>query len=527
MQGASWRLRPEKNLWESPALFALEGLEHLLDTTTRDVAELSAVENLLRRKRIAWLAKLALNEEFKSHAFEATPCPEYQLDARLKLVRWKAFRVTEGKEESLSQLHAERSKLVQHWRPFEWLHEAVSLLSHANRSNEDPLAPFVGPSADHTRRGAMTGFAGDVFRALLPQIAEKGEVTNASDESKIPPFAYGIAFQTIVSITPRRELLNCLNRRPQLIWGTASAASPNRLPLPPLPGITNQKLFSCLGEDTDARGLATIHSLEAIEFGHLSEASTLPSFFGANGDSQICHLIPIWRSSAIDGTNGTLQKLEADLDSNNYLSLRDKVSVLDKDLSSDTLKQAAALFRAFAQIVISYSQSNEDKELVPAWPYIAFDEANQVHYLLGEGVSRSELGSRAFVRDGGRTLRTIEVPIYEANLWRVGVAISDFLGLHDDVAKFNTAELDVTLDVAALANPARYVLRAQLRKLRGAYADSQIGRRRSDNSMLPATVERSLHLLESFPTDADNTVDLLLHVLASSFNLVDCRSKVR
>lgn len=60
---AAWSLRPESNEWESPVLFSLEGLEHLIDKQARDVAELSAEENALRRCRIAWLADLVLTKD--------------------------------------------------------------------------------------------------------------------------------------------------------------------------------------------------------------------------------------------------------------------------------------------------------------------------------------------------------------------------------------------------------------------------------------------------------------------------------
>ena len=130
-------------------------------------------------------------------------------------------------------------------------------------------------------------------------------------------------------------------------------------------------------------------------------------------------------------------------------------------------------------------------------------------------MSENSEGCSKSLGDGGRALRTDEVPIYEASLWRVGVAISDYLGLYDDVSKFGDAESDVTLDAVALTNPARYVLRAQLRKLRGAYADSQISKRRSDDGLLPATVSRSLRLLETFPEQVEDSLDPILYVLAS------------
>lgn|GEM_PF-4106806 len=223
---------------------------------------------------------------------------------------------------------------------------------------------------------------------------------------------------------------------------------------------------------------------------------------------------PAWNKEGIEGTDEIVQRLTADLVEEDYLELRERIQAPDQ-VSAVELTQAAHLFRAIAQVVIAYARAHEDKELVPAWPYIATKANGQAHFLIADGVSKSELGNRAFVRDGRRALRTVEVPIYEANLWRVGIAITDYLGLHDDVAKFSSVESDVEIDAEALANPARYILRTQLWKLRGAYADSQIGRRPGNEKMLPDSVERSLRLLETFPEASDDSVHQIIHVLAT------------
>jgi hypothetical protein len=515
MQGSPWRLQPEKYSWESPILFALEGLEHLLDTTSRDVAELSASENVLRRQRITWLANLTLSKEFSPEALDVPVAPTAQLGARLSLIRWKANRVVGQHVGNSVRLPAERSRLVQRWHSFEWLHEAVAILSAPQLPGEDPLLPFVGPTTEQVRQGSMSGISAEVFKALLPESEQQpGMMENLSAPHALSTAA-GVALQTLVSVVPRLQLLNLLGRRPQLAWGGSATSALNRLTLPPLPGVRAEKLFSCLSDEKDVSGLVMASGLEVIAFssneGHLAP----PNFLGADGSGATRQLMPLWQAVPISGTDGALLRLNVSLTKADYLRLREHTQVSNQDVTSEMLKNAASLFRAIAQVVMAYSQSNDDKELIPAWPYIATETSGPFHYLIADGVSRFEIGNRAFVRDGGRALRTIEVPIYEASLWRVGVAISDYLGLHDDVAKFSTAEHDVTLNAAALANPARYVLRAQLRKLRGAYADSQIGKRRSHHDSLPTSVERALKLLETFPPDSNGPLAALVHVLTS------------
>jgi hypothetical protein len=83
LKSAAWRLQPEKNQWESPVLFALEGLEHLIDKEARDIPELSSEENVLRRGRIAWLAAWVLQAELESYISESSPGPDRQVRERL------------------------------------------------------------------------------------------------------------------------------------------------------------------------------------------------------------------------------------------------------------------------------------------------------------------------------------------------------------------------------------------------------------------------------------------------------------
>lgn len=505
IQGAAWEIRPESNGWESPLLFALEGLEHLIDKQSRDIAELSAEENALRRHRIAWLAELVLSKDFDDFVSSSAFAPQHQLYVRLTLVRWKALRLLGKTNASAAQLDVERSKLVQAWRPFEWMHKAVSLLAEADHLREDPLIPMVAPAKVQKSKGTMSGVAADVFMALLPCIDGESKLPSESQQ----PSAFSIALQTIVTIVPKENLLACLSRRNHLVWEELSSSSLSRIIIPPLPGVKTPRLFSCIGGAVDSGGSVIVDKLEAMDFCIDDE---LPIFLGANSVGEIKALNSNWSHELVADS---LVRIKSELAPENHLSLRERVPVVSVDVSGETLKFAARLYRSVVKVIATYAENNEGLELVPAWPYIAIGCDNEFFYLIGDGVSREELGNRAFIRDGGRALRTAEVPIFEASLWRAGVAVSDYLGLYDDYLKFSAADSDVTLDAVALANPARYVLRSQLRKLRGVYADSQISKRRSDDGLLPATVVRALRLLETFPDQVDDSLDSMLYVLAS------------
>lgn len=515
VQGTSWRLLPEKHSWESPLLFGLEGLEHLLDTETRDIQELTAEENASRRIRIAGLASLVVDPGFVTPFNDPMSGPEYQREARLQLITWKARRATGQSEKFSIRSEAERARLVQDWRAFEWMHEAVALLAVSATSDEDPLKPFVEPFNNLVAAGTPSDkVAARLFRDLLPDPPDRQPLSNerTGEPGEEVNGTAAIALQTLASVVPRNEVLGCLSKRRRLLTPTESADLTARLLLPPLPGICVRRLFSCLIDDPNNGSNVVARSLEAIELNDTSQA--FPVFVGANSQGAPRPLTLNWTRQDMESTGGLVRRLEGALPPENFLHLRASTESSGQSVAVGSLRSAARLYRALVAAVRHFALEHSELELVPAWPYIAQSPSGDDYYVIGEGVSRAELGNRAFVRDGGRALRTIEVPIYEAYLWRVGAAVSDFIGLYDDVAKFSGAESEVTLDAAALSNPARYVLRAQMRKLRGAFADSRISKRQTSATDLPSTIERSLRLLEEFPDESASGIQQIAHVLA-------------
>ncbi len=513
-QGASWRLLPEKHSWESTLLFGLEGLEHLLDTQGRDVRELTAEENAVRRSRIAWLASLVLDQNFSSVFNETLSGPEYQRQARFHILTWKAKRACGHSAERTVRTEAERARLVQVWQPFEWMHEAIELLATETNVDNDPLTPFLKPFLNLSAQGDSAGIAVRLFRDLLPDQPSQHLPSSEQAESseRRPTVTSAIALQTLASVVPRDQILACLGRRHHLLAPTASTPSTPSLLLPPLPGIRVQRLFSCLIDESTHEGGVVARGLEAFELNNPDQG--FPAFVGADAQENLRPLALNWTRHHLQATGGLVCRLEAMLSPEDFLRLRVSTESMGQSLPAGSLRSAARLYRSIVSAVRHFSHEHLDLELVPAWPYIAELSNGDSYYVIGEGVSRAEIGNRAFVRDGGRALRTIEVPIYEADLWRVGAAVSDFIGLHDDVTKFSDADTEVALDAAALGNPARYVLRSQMRKLRGAFADSRISKRQTSAIGLPSSIERSLRLLEGFPDESQAPIQQIIHVLA-------------
>ncbi|MBN8503087.1 MAG: toprim domain-containing protein [Burkholderiales bacterium] len=150
-------------------------------------------------------------------------------------------------------------------------------------------------------------------------------------------------------------------------------------------------------------------------------------------------------------------------------------------------------------------------------------------YLVAEGVKRDQLGVNAWFHDRDQRVQSVTVPFAGAELWRVGWAVADVLGVAADMAG-ETGERDEQLDeLKALGdeadfaeiNSARamgelegYVLRQQLRKLQGSYLSSaQIDSMGGSDTRLPRTVARALSLLRDFPARQD-LASQVRHLLA-------------
>ena len=138
-------------------------------------------------------------------------------------------------------------------------------------------------------------------------------------------------------------------------------------------------------------------------------------------------------------------------------------------------------------------------------------------YLVADRVRRDQLGVNAWYHDRDDRVQSVTVPFAGAELWRVGWAVADVLGVAADMAG-ETGEREEQLDEreapvdeagSAEATEAQakqelvaYVLRQQLRKLQGSYLSfSQIEVRGRTEATLPLTVTRALALLERFPAD--------------------------
>ncbi|MFG3450222.1 CHC2 zinc finger domain-containing protein [Stenotrophomonas sp. NPDC047960] len=177
---------------------------------------------------------------------------------------------------------------------------------------------------------------------------------------------------------------------------------------------------------------------------------------------------------------------------------------------------AAALFDGL------YAMHRDDVEeamaYVPFKPQLVQHERNGevVIHLVGEPVRRDLLGVNAWFHDDDGRVRATSVPHLHADIWRVGWAVADVLGIAATISG-ETGNREETLAENVLQGDSSierdqvhadqlesYVLRQQLRKLQGAYlSDALSDAPAAKLGALPGTVSRALELLRKYPSNAD------------------------
>lgn len=192
------------------------------------------------------------------------------------------------------------------------------------------------------------------------------------------------------------------------------------------------------------------------------------------------------------------------------------------------LQWAADCFESLARVNHELELHSEDEdagvlmEFVPAWPYICasrwaedFESGDATFSLFGPVVPKTHLANFAFARDGKGRLRSHEVPLADARLWRIGYAVTDALGMVDELERFRALEANgKKVDV----NTAQYVLSRLLGRLRGEGQPSNAGLPHPARRHLTGSTYRALQLLRNFPTsgDAAEEVQYLLSVEAET-----------
>lgn len=408
---------------------------------------------------------------------------------------------------------------------FLWLHQAIVLLGHTRCEDLDPLHSIAGTaigwSAYHAKQTGAEFDSTDLhsnsnFATVLALLAP----TQLKQESLRDEF-HRQALSTLLAICPVTNLTHCLALRKHLLIKELGAR-----PLPSLPGIDLPYLLLVKTEHRAKKysALSRLNSVIEVRPVPTDTTDEAELDFWRVVDSLPKKVDTKWQQIELEtGNNVNLRVLEGHWDSPAERIFEDApqaVSVFD----AKHLNWVADVFEGLARInfeqVQRYSsdEGGGPMEYAPAWPFIVLSNAPEdstEEDSLPNGVStssigyflpRNSLGRFAFMRDGQGRLKSFEVPLSDASVWRIGFAITDILGLAFELDKFGKPS---TSTFSKNSNAAGYILREVLRRLRGEFASASGPLpRRKERPHLPASTYRALELLRRFPKDASEEMEL-------------------
>ena len=377
-----------------------------------------------------------------------------------------------------------------------WLHTAFVRFANATtqRDAPDPLdylqyEQWSLRDADPIHRVPQDRFM-PLLRSLQPDVDEEPEREVA-----------WLAMATLSALADWNSFGRLMARRVALAKISLGAT-----PLPILPGIVPKDLLLIKVDANErASDFVPANAIKVLAAGAQPTRYPLP-FFEIDGSGPKVEFITLnWKSDGITSELGDqLRLFDADLD---VKQVNVYLNAPACEMKDRTLSFAADLFEALARLNFDADVDVATRtEYVPAWPYFAFVgkltdsmPRNPTQFgLLCLPVRSSEVGNQAFIRSGSRGLRPVAVPSDGAHLWRAGVAVSDLVGLSEDVDKYR-----VSLESAAGEDRLGHeVLLESMRRLRGCFAKpSTTYRQDREKKYLPASLSRVLRGMREFPVE--------------------------
>lgn len=464
-------------------LFAVEGLDKLLDHNPwQSNGQFLTEREKCRNDRLT-LARLVCSPNFFECVRPATNCDH--IKRRGRLVARKAWRLVGDKLTPAEVAPQDNRELTA----IEWL--CLAGMALINASGDDPLAALKGRKPVQSDGLAL---AHDVVDLLIAQDAGN----NAG--AKI-----GIAVDFVVRSARRDERLTVLSRFPRLLSGMGD--DQKRRLIPHLP-VLNHRVASIYEIDaeagTDGRFLYCCSLLDETPDRSEVESQFVQAALHASPSGAAETMLA--RFKLIETSATTIRRGKS--------VSPQKWGDLHASGATDPEAKTRLAARLFLALLAMHKLQRDDEGLmtyVPFRPQL-FQEGegeSATLHLLADPVPRNLLGVSAWYHDRDERVQSENVPLVGADMWRVGWAVADMLGMAVDMAG-ETGERDERLDDGeefddeAHAKQALedYVLRQQLRKLQGSYLSSaQIEPVSDALSPLPGTVNRVLKLLLDFPTD--------------------------
>jgi hypothetical protein len=549
------RMKVDLCPWHDPSLYALDGLERVLRSVSTYDRNLSLAADDMRKRAVAALSRLVLQDGF--FAEFASPQAVAPRGAgrgvhklrrmfvqRSVCVRWIARKlqktlIAKSLAEELGgqlglasnemaasltralltdadgasfaiDIRANVGSRLDYSSPlrslFLWLHEAIVLLGRSGDVQQDPLQSIRGrlnaPALSDGQAKASKFFG--LLNLWKPDLAEHELIML---ELRLDALA------ALLAVCNVDALIHCVRRRPHLLKDVGD-------PVPALPGIPLDHLVL---KKANASG----RQLEAVTQIFPEGGQPITTDYRVASANDVVLVSPSWVEVPLPVDTQLLAARRTRWQGDSS-AIRDKQPHRVETFGFQDLQWAADCFEALARVNYDLERDVEGEgagevmEFVPAWPYIAasqwvedFGGDTPKFSLFGPIVPRTHLANFAFARDGNGRLRAHEVSLADAHLWRIGYAVTDALGMVDDIERFQALEQDGrTVNV----NTAQYVLSRLLGRLRGEGRPPSAGLPHPIRPHLTGSTNRALQLLRKFPSNgsASDEVQFLLAVEAET-----------
>ncbi|GEM_PF-1188866 len=384
---------------------------------------------------------------------------------------------------------------------FLWLHEAIVLLGRAPYGTQDPLESIRGklqPPSNVDGNEAGSSFYGllNFWRPTLP------------DEEIVMLQLRLDALSAFLAVCHVDGLLNCLQQRRHLVGDIGDS-------LPALPGVPVRYLVLRNNSVEDDR-LTCIREL------YPPDRPPPEVEYQIATASEVSSVTPAWTDLDFPVDSSRLLARETPW-AGPATVIRRTQPMKPESVGFRDLQWAADCYEALARINYELAQEclehegSEVLEFVPAWPFIVAShwpgtpETSDAKFsLYGPVVPREHLANFAFARDGRGRLRVHEVPLADARLWRIGFAVTDALGMVDELERFQA--LEVGGRQFEISTP-QYVLSRLLGRLRGEGQPASPGLPHPNNKHLTGSTNRALLLLRNFPRSRQE-IDEVQYLLA-------------
>ncbi|EHK9085402.1 toprim domain-containing protein [Vibrio parahaemolyticus] len=442
----------------------------LEDNTTQELFSILAGQHKLKISLVrTYLTELQIKNDFKYNSVEST----YSNDLRDFCILLQVIYI------HLSKIEIKDNKSV------------------------DILSPVIGEI-----KNAVLNVEGDIatkriFSLFIPD--KDGSSVEVDNELVVKVLYF------ICSITSDTQLIGMLSSR----WNNLLNAYLNDGDyslISPLPTVKEHALFGySLDENNKIESLIKVSakSLSGEEIKEESLSETEDDSLLKNDDLYISNSNDIqfskWSKSIDCPDSIRLVETNGDvLKGANYILTTPPPIV--KDIDKKLLIWSSATYRSLVDCI-------HEGRKIPTWcntsmsvfpPFDTLPAMNNVCIISSK--ERVTSYPQAFIRNGGKSLRPIQVPSHNVSFWQAGVALTDMLGFTRDLDAY--AKVDETFEVAA-ESPQTRLLKNSLKKLNGSmYFSKPVYA--PEGETVPKSIERTLELLENFP-DTDDTNDVYLY----------------